>query len=371
MNLYINLTNFKDNRLGGVGFFMKRIFEKLNQKEEFFNLFTKIYIFYPSNVAINELLSIPYTDKLVYKKINYISSNIIFRIFFEQFLLPFYFKNEKSIYFSPNPVIPVFLNSNNVYKICTIHDLIPFKIKKKYGFLRTLYIKSITKLSAKFSNKIITVSQHSKKDIIDILSISPKKIEIIYNFINFPISNLIEKKEDYIVSICTIEPGKNIESMLFGFKELVSNNIDFKNYKYYIVGKPGWNFQNIYNLAEKLNLDKNIIFTGYLSDDDKFQLLKKSKCLLFLSKYEGFGIPILEALYCNTPCLILNNSSLPEVMGTSGLIINSDDSFEIAKALKIILSNPNNFLSNRANEISRFNADLQISNFIKIFKNLI
>jgi glycosyltransferase involved in cell wall biosynthesis len=367
MNLYINLTNFKDSRLGGVGFFMKRIFEKLHQKEVFFNLFDKIYIFYPSNVDINVLLSIPYSNNVVYKKINFIGYNVIFRICFEQFILPFYFKKEKSIYFSPNPVIPFFLNSKKVYKICTIHDLIPFKIKKKYGFLRTLYIKSITKLSAKYSNKIITVSEHSKNDIIDTLSISSKKIEIIYNFINFPITNHIEKKEDYIVSICTIEPGKNIESMLSGFNELVSNNSDFKNYKYYIVGRPGWNYQNIYNFAKHLNLDKNIIFTGYLPDEEKLQLLKKSKCLLFLSKYEGFGIPILEALYCKTPCLILNNSSLPEVMGTSGLKINNDEKGIIANALKVILTNPSNFLFNTSNEIVRFDPDLQISKFINIF----
>lgn len=366
MNLYINLTNFNDKKIGGVGFFMKRIFEKLENNENFFNSFSKIYIYSPSNVDIKEIFSIPNSDKVIYKKIQYINSNILIRIIFEQLGLPFLIKYNNSIYFSPNPVIPLFF-FKNIYTICTIHDLIPFKIKNKYGFFRTLYIKFITTYSARFASKIITVSNNTKNDIVEILSIRPEKIEIIYNFLNVPILDEVEKKEDYIISICTIEPGKNIEAMLTGFKELISNNIEFQNYKYYIIGKPGWDFDKIYKFANLLNLENNVIFTGYLEDELKFNFLKKAKCLLFLSKYEGFGIPILEALYCKTPCLILNNSSLPEVMGTSGIILESDDRLTVSEALKIILNNPKNYLINTNNDLLKFDSNVQIEKFINLF----
>ena len=370
MKLYINLLNFSDSRIAGVGTFMKGIFQKLEHREEFFKSFSQIIIFHSSNINIKEVLAIPNSKNIVYKNVNFIYRSVIFRIFYEQFVLPFMVKKNRSVYFSPNPVIPLFLSFFDIYLICTIHDLIPFKISTKYNRLRSIYVKFITEYSAKYCDKIITVSNYSKTDIIGLFNTESEKVVVIYNYVSIPFLKECSLKENYIMSICTIEPGKNIESMLLGFEYLITNFASFSNYKYIIVGKPGWNFDSIFKLVEILNLSQKVIFTGYIDNDNKFDLLKKAKCLLFLSKYEGFGIPILESIYCRTPCLILNNSSLPEVMGTSGLIIENDNPSVIASGLKELILNYEYYIRDSEYHVSKFDSEIQIDKFESLFFNI-
>ena len=97
MKLYINLTNFNDDKLAGVGFFMKRIFERLNNQDNFFKLFTHIYVYHPTGIDIKEILSIPVVDNIYYKKIKIINKNILFRIIFEQLFFPFIIKEKNTI----------------------------------------------------------------------------------------------------------------------------------------------------------------------------------------------------------------------------------------------------------------------------------
>lgn len=369
MNLYINLLNFNDSRIAGVGTFMKGIFQKLEGRDKFLKSFSQIIILHSANINIKDVLLIPDSNNVVYKKVNFIHFSVVFRILYEQIVLPLLIKKTRSVYFSPNPVIPIFLSLFDTYLICTIHDLIPFKISTKYNRLRSIYVKFITKYSAKYCDKIVTVSNYSKYDIVGLFNIDDDKIIVIYNYVNIPFLKEISAKENFIISICTIEPGKNIESMLLGFEHLITNFAGFSDYKYYIVGKPGWNFHSIYKLVEKLDLSQNVVFTGYIDNESKFDLLKKAKCLMFLSKYEGFGIPILESIYCRTPCLILNNSSLPEVMGNSGIIIEQDNPSIIASALKELILNYEYYLGDSEFHVNKFDSEVQIEKFESLFFN--
>jgi glycosyltransferase involved in cell wall biosynthesis len=247
--------------------------------------------------------------------------------------------------------------------------MIPFLISDKYPFIRSIYIKTITYIGAKLANLIITVSNSSKQDIIRICKINENKIKIIYNFLYNKKFQPSEILENYFFTICTIEPGKNIELMLSAFKIFLDTNNKYSDYKYFIAGKNGWDYENIYKYCTKLGLDSNVIFLGYISEEKKNILLSKSVALLYVSKYEGFGIPILEAMYYNVPSIVSNISSLPEVVGDTGIIIDKLTPTSIAEAMIKVINHRDEYIRNIQLQIEKFDYKIQINNFKKIFNN--
>lgn len=370
MVLYINLLNFNSDKLGGVGFFIKRIFESIHKYNvPFFEKFDEVVIFTSSNINANETFCVPNYSNIRIVKIKYISKFILVRIFYEQFILPMRINKSSAIFYTPSPIFPLFISliMRNVQVFVTIHDLIPFYFKHKYGYFRSQYIKILTFLSAKLSDKIITVSESTKNDITNIFGIHSSKINIIYNFLNDEVAFYPYAVKNQIVSISTIEPGKNYVNMILGFLHFINSSSKFKNYKYIIIGKKGWNFSEVFNVINNNDLKDNILFMGYVNDSEKYRVLAEAQCLLFLSKYEGFGVPILESLYCNTPAIVLNNSSLPEVLGKSGIIINEDDPVSISNALTRIIDNRNYYCSFINDDLKKFDPISQIDKFCNLF----
>lgn len=349
---------------------MKRIFEALNEEREFILNFESIIIFTPVNIDLYNILSIPIEKNIEIKKISFINRFLIFRILYEQFVLPFKIKNKnQNFYFSPNPQMP-FLSrilKPKIKYIITVHDMIPFLISDKYPFIRSIYIKIITYFGAKLANLIITVSNSSKNDILRICKINENKIKIIYNFLYNKKFLPSEVLENYFFTICTIEPGKNIELMLSAFKYFLDKNNKYSDYKYFIAGKNGWDYENIYKYCTKLGLDSNVIFLGYISEEKKNILLSKSVALLYVSKYEGFGIPILEAMYYNVPSIVSNISSLPEVVGDTGIIIDKLTPTSIADAMIKVINHRDEYIRNIQLQIEKFDYKIQINNFKRIF----
>jgi glycosyltransferase involved in cell wall biosynthesis len=366
------LLNYKDPKIGGTGIFMKRIFEALNEERSFILNFKSITIFTPINIDLYNILSIPNETNIEIKKISFINRLLIFRILYEQFVLPFKMKNKnQNFYFSPNPQMPFIskILKPKIKYIITVHDMIPFLISDKYPFIRSIYIKTITYIGAKLANLIITVSNSSKQDIIRICKINENKIKIIYNFLYNKKFQPSEILENYFFTICTIEPGKNIELMLSAFKIFLDTNNKYSDYKYFIAGKNGWDYENIYKYCTKLGLDSNVIFLGYISEEKKNILLSKSVALLYVSKYEGFGIPILEAMYYNVPSIVSNISSLPEVVGDTGIIIDKLTPTSIAEAMIKVINHRDEYIRNIQLQIEKFDYKIQINNFKKIFNN--
>jgi glycosyltransferase involved in cell wall biosynthesis len=289
-------------------------------------------------------------------------------VLFEQLALPFYLINKKSIFYSPTPSIPLFakfLNKKNIF-ISTIHDMIPFRVENKYSFFRSIYVKILSKKSAQISDKVITVSEFSKKDIAEIAGVELSKIDVIYNFI--PELNLVSNtvSEPYFVTVCTIEPGKNIENMILGFKKFITNNYGFEFYKYKIIGQFGWNYNEIIALLKNLKLEGKVEFTGYLSDIEKNNLLKNCTGMIYLSKYEGFGIPPLEAMYFNKISIVSNTSSLPEVVGKAGIVQDPGDTDLLAENLKILINDSESYREHLESQLNKFNPSQQILNFSNI-----
>ena len=367
MKLYINLINFNSDKLAGVGYFFKRIISNIDFEEQKWNSFDEIILLSNTKVDCLNLFRIKSNCKIKVFKLPFVH-NFIVRILFEQFVLPFYLIKGKNVFYSPTPSIPLWaklLNKKNIL-IATIHDMIPFRVDNKYSLFRSIYVKILSKKSAQVSDCVITVSEFSKKDIADIANIDLSKIDVVYNFI--PELNFVPSiiTEPYFVTVCTIEPGKNIENMVLGFKKFLENNENYIHYKYIIIGQFGWNYASIVSLIKDLEIEDKVEFTGYLSDSKKNELLEKCTGMIYLSKYEGFGIPPLEAMYFGKVSIVSNTSSLPEVVEHAGIIQDPNDIDLLASNLKILVEGADKYKSNISNQLKKFNDFEQILKFTNI-----
>ena len=229
--------------------------------------------------------------------------------------------------------------------IITIYDTVFFSAPETMGDMKAI---SEYKYAAERSDLIITISESAKSDIIKHFNVDEKKIQIVtpgidlqkysYNYTDIELEN-IRKKYDlpksYILYLGTIEPRKNIERIVKAFKNYKKEVND--DLKLVIVGKKGWKYDDIMKLIESMRTD--IIITGYIDEEDKIPIYKLAQIFVFPSLYEGFGMPVLEAMASGTPVVTSNISSMPEVAGDAGILVNPFNENEIFEAYKQILSN--------------------------------
>ena len=283
----------------------------------------------------------------------------------EQIDLPKYLKSIDS---------PLLLNLANTaplfYKnqIITIHDLAflqhPIWFSKKFY----MYYRFLIPKIAKNGKKIITVSNFSKKEIISLLGIDEKKIEVIYNGIscNFNYNPTIHKK-NYILAVSSLDPRKNFKNLILSFEK-----INLKNYRLVIVGSENKVFSNaeIKNLMKKI---QNVEFTGYVSDNKLVKLYQEAKIFVYPSLYEGFGIPPLEAMASGTPVISSNVASLPEVCGDAVYYVNPYDVNDIAKGIETVLKDEKlqkELVQRGLERVKLFNWEKSANKLIKIIEGL-
>lgn len=236
--------------------------------------------------------------------------------------------------------------------VTTIHDLTyelyPSMVEKK-----TLNrIKKGIQYSIDRADKIITISESSKRDIINILNVDEHNIDIVPPGVDYNLFNKSYKEsekqgirlkyklpEKYILYMGTLEPRKNIESIVKAFDLFKKeNDLNSKDIKLVIAGKKGWMFETIFDLVTKLNLGEDIVFTDYVDEIDKPIIYGMAKLFIFPSIYEGFGIPVVEAMAASVPVITSNISSLPEVAGDAAIMVQPRDSVSIAEYMNKILS---------------------------------
>lgn len=283
------------------------------------------------------------------------------KFLWSQFFLPInlFFNKKNNIFFSPAHYTPRF---SKTPAIVTIHDL-SFHYYPNDFLKRDLYkLKNWTNYSLKKAKKIIAVSHSTKSDIIKFYDIDEHKIKVIYNGFEKKILNLKSndllikrvKKNPYILYVGTLQPRKNLPTLIDAFSEFVKSN---SNFKLIITGKKGWLYKNIFNKVKILNLDKKIIFTDFVNDATLNQLYKNAFCLVLPSFYEGFGIPILEAMSNNCPVISSDKSSLPEIAGNAALFFNPNDSFQLLSQLNNLKDHPdlrNTLIESGKNRIKLF-----------------
>lgn len=242
--------------------------------------------------------------------------------------------------------------------IMTIYDLIPYLYPEISHNINKKSFYNYVKSNAERADIIITVSEYSKKEIIKILNISTEKIKIIPPGVDIlkysnnksvqEIENIINKyrlPSKFILYLGALEAKKNISNIILGFDKYKEEKVD-SDIKLVIAGKKGWKYEEIFETYELSKYKKDIIFTDYVAEKDKVTLYKMAKLFIFPSLYEGFGMPVLEAMASGTPVITSNNSSLPEVVGEAGILVNPDSVEEISEAIAKILDGEEDYINN-------------------------
>lgn len=365
----INLISFANDRMVGTLVFTRRL---LKEWIRHYGENYEIHVYMQNHLSL-DVFGIPELNNITIIKVPQFR-NSIHRILFEQTLFYRYLK-PADIYFSPSLSMPLFAKGK---KIVTLHDMIPFINKNKYGIIRNSYVQIFTQLYVKHSDKIITVSSNSKKDIIKYTECNPENIKVVYNFIpkeeklSATILEELSSKTDidlskpFFITVCTLQPGKNLERLIDAFSIFHKEN---ENYRLFIVGGNGWNYESIIDKISKSSARDNIIRLGYRDDAELQMLYRFCEGVVYVSLYEGFGIPPLEGFLFNKICLASNNSSLPEVVGKAGLLVDPYDSNEIAEGLRRLIHEKEAY-KHIQEQLTKFDSFLQVSIFNKIIQEL-
>ncbi len=256
----------------------------------------------------------------------------------------FFRKPKPDVLFSPSHYGP---GISPIPYVISIMDLGFLKFKNQFTSKDLYQLKSWTKQSVKKSKKIIAISKFTKKDIIANYQVEKDKVIVAHpgftktkastEILSNSAKNILDIKSDYLLYLGTMKPSKNIEGLIKAYNILFSEN-KIKNTKLVIAGKKGWLYQSIYNLVKELDLEKHVIFTGFVSDSEAEKLIKNAKAFVMVSFWEGFGIPVLEAMSLGVPVICSNAGSLPEITNKTAILVDPKNHKQIAQEIERILN---------------------------------
>jgi len=315
---------------------------------------------------------------------NVIFKNRIVRVLWQLFILPFKLKKlNVNILHSTNYITPLF--KFNLKFIVTIHDLTFIIFPEKFTIVKRLFFRFMVPIFIRRADKVITVSENTKNDIIKFLKVPKEKISVTFETYNECYDSEIKKEDskkildkyginkNYFLFVGMIEPRKNILSILKAFIELD----DELDEDLVIVGKKGWYYREIEEFMENIKnkrLKNRIIFTGFVSEKELVSIYKNAEIFIYPSFYEGFGIPPLEAMVCGVPVITSNTSSIPEVVGDAAIKIDPYNYIELKEAIKVLKHNPQKKeeMSEKGKEQSKkFSSKKFAENTINIYKKAV
>jgi glycosyltransferase involved in cell wall biosynthesis len=233
-----------------------------------------------------------------------------------------------------------------VRTVFTVHDLIFLFFPEYHLPLNRWYLTLMMPRFIRRADAVITVSECSRRDLVRLYCLDQARIHVIYEGIDDrfrPVEDpevlaTVRRRyglpDGFILYVGTIEPRKNLTTLLEAYQTLKGQGLESK---LVIVGKKGWLYQDFFRRLRDLGLKGQVIFPGYVPDDDLPAIYSAAQVFAFPSLYEGFGLPVLEAMACGTPVVCSNTSSLPEVAGQAALTIDPRRPQELAQALQRVL----------------------------------
>jgi glycosyltransferase involved in cell wall biosynthesis len=259
--------------------------------------------------------------------------------------------NKYDIYHSCYYPLPQKSFLQHLPRILTIYDMIPIKFANFMNKRKCrLFFSTINSIDINH-DWIISISQNTKNDFCEYTGMNPERVFVTplaaaSHFYPVQDSNLIAStlkqyaipESPYLLSLCTLEPRKNLSFLIKCFSKIIADNPSL-DLNLVLVGVNGWKNNEIFQAAaENPQLKSRIIFTGYVPDEDLSAIYSGATAFVYPSLYEGFGLPPLEAMQCGTPVITSNTSSLPEVVGDAGIAIDPKQEDELCHALLKVIN---------------------------------
>lgn len=279
---------------------------------------------------------------LVSNRIRKIKSSLVRSFLFFPIILP----EEKIDVFHGLDHVSLPLFNKRGKLVITIHDIITFIFPEFFTWKHRKIINFMLPKMLARADKLIADSHSTKNDLSQFFKIDDKKITVIhlgleerFKIVSFQeIEKIREKyhiKDDYILFVGVLEPRKNIVSIL-GALSILKQTGKLRGRKLVVAGKTGWLFKEIFKKVQESKLEKDVIFTGFVNEEDLPALYSGALFSVFPSLYEGFGLPVLEAMGCGTPVITSKVSSLPEVVGDAAILVDPMNIEELAWRMEML-----------------------------------
>ncbi len=333
------ILNVDHGELAGVGhytYFLIKYLLEIDQENEY------VLFFYNKKIRCEEFAKNKNVKCVYFPGLENIGKT---PFFYRHIFIPHILKMYKlDVYHNPANIIPFYYFHKSVI---TVHDLAIYKNSDWFPNGQWFSKRILIPFSIYKAPKIIAVSENTKEDLINIFKIKVDKVKVIhegvedYNKLNIKENDIDEKfkfEKQYFLFIGTLEPRKNLVRLITAFNQFLQESED-KDFILVLAGKKGWKYEKIFTTIKDLNLEDKVIYLGYVSLSEKVYLLKKAYAFVFPSLYEGFGLPILEAMNLGVPIITSNIASIPELVIDNALLIEPRDINSIKNSLLKIAHN--------------------------------
>jgi glycosyltransferase involved in cell wall biosynthesis len=264
------------------------------------------------------------------------------RILWEQALQPWAVRRAKlDLLHSPAFVGPVV---GACPLVVTVHDLSFLFFPQSFRALNRSYLRLFTRLSVRRAQRVLAVSESTKRDLVQYYGLSPAKVDVVHNGVDRAFRPLPADvvaafrrqaglPDRFLLFVGTLEPRKNVVRLIEAYARLPKERPPLV-----LVGGKGWLYDQIFARVEALNLSNQVHFAGYVLAEDLPLWYNAADLFVYPSLYEGFGLPPLEAMACGTAVITSTASSLPEVVGTAGQMVDPTDTQALATAMEQVLT---------------------------------
>ena len=268
----------------------------------------------------------------------------IARICWEQTVLPIAARRfDLDLLHAPAYVAPL---TAGIRSVVTFHDLSYFLFPESFNRTNRLYLQTFSRLTARRAERLIAVSEATRKDLVQILGVDPSRVQVVPNGVDERFAPIRDPErlarfraerglpDRFILSLCTLEPRKNLAMLIRAYAEARRQGV---TEALVLGGGVGWGDLPLRQLIEELDLKGNVLLPGFIPSEEQALWYNAATLFAYPSRYEGFGLPVAEAMACGTAVVTSNRSALPEVVGNAGVTVDPDEPGDLADVLRRLL----------------------------------
>ena len=338
MKIVINTRHLIKNEMDGIGVFTNEVVKRLVVKYP--DVFFVLVFDRKPNIELIKFSNVDYY--VLPPRLKHV---FMFKYWYQFAVKKVMKKVNPDLFIATDGMLPLKINTKT---LAIIHDL-NFEHHPEFlpRSISSYYRRWFPKF-AKQADRVATVSQYSKRDITSTYNVSDTKIDVVYNGVNNSFVPIGEDEKDvvrkkftngfsYFVFVGTLHPRKNLVGLFKAFDEFKSKSSS--KHKLLIVGKKMWWTNEMKKAYEQLNFKSDVIFTGRVNEGEMNKLVAAATALTYVPFFEGFGIPLVEAMSCGVPVITSNITSMPEVVDGAGILVDPNSIDEISNAMIEIVEN--------------------------------
>jgi glycosyltransferase involved in cell wall biosynthesis len=382
MHIGINaqLLSFSENyRNGGISRYIRYLLTGLAQQPGPY----EYTVFVNGQKVVERLKEQATHPQITYVPVAWPESKPLARVAWEQFTLPSLIRQRHiDILHSPANVLPEFL-PRNCAGVVTLHDLAFLRFpdvltRSKRAYHRTFTLRSLRQ----HATMVIANSNSTRKDAIELAGIPADHIKTVYPCIDTRFSNVVIEENElqafrqkqgladgFLLYLGTLEPRKNLTTLLEAYARL--RKAHGCKEKLVLAGGKGWLYDTIFNKVRELKLEAEVLFPGFVADSEQLLWYSSASAFVYPALYEGFGMPVAEALACGIPVVTSSVSSLPEAGAGLALTVNPHDAEALCEALYSALTDTSlrQLCREQAASVAeRFSAQKMVEQTIKVYE---